>query len=80
MSSYLLLNIDSMQPFVLPQSTTTAVCVDQRIAMIEGPQQILLAVAALQKGYDPVLNENEGELFQYFEAENSRFPENHYCN
>ena len=54
MSSYLLLNIDSMQPFVLPQSTT-AVCVDQRIAMIEGPQQILLAVAALQKGYDPVL-------------------------
>ncbi|QNI99857.1 hypothetical protein SynA1562_01024 [Synechococcus sp. A15-62] len=48
--------------------------------MIEGPQQILLAVAALQKGYDPVLIENEGELFQYFEAENSRFPENHYCN
>ena len=79
MSSYLLLNIDSMQPFALPQSTT-AVCVDQRIAMIEGPQQILLAVAALQKGYDPVLIENEGELFQYFEAENSRFPENHYCN
>ena len=79
MSSYLLLNIDSMQPFVLPQSTT-AVCVDQRIAMIEGPQQILLAVAALQKGYDPALIENEGELFQYFEAENSRFPENHYYN
>ena len=68
-----------MQPLVLPQSTT-AVYFRQRIALIEVRQQILLAVAALQKGYDPVLIENEGELFQYFEAENSRFPENHYCN
>jgi len=48
-------------------------------ALIEAPQQILLAVAALQKGYEPVLIKNKGELFQYFKAENSRFPENHYC-
>ena len=69
MGSYLLLNIYSMQPCVLPQGTT-AVYVGQQIALIEGHHQILVAMAALQKGYDPVLIKGNTELFQYFEAEN----------
>ena len=68
MSAFLVLKIDQLLPFVLPQGTA-AIYVGQHIALIEGPQQTLVAVAALQQGYDPVLLEGNDELMEYFQAE-----------